>query len=543
MFVWTMNDRGDAEFCYWKDTPVGCDARCPESVIVSSPASLIRTIVAVIVVFSITVGCRSAQGAPAVVEPFFSGVNHFDVAFSLVQDGPIDDLLIVYSNASRRFTEMSRLDRAEAVLRAADEHILARDTEPTLQAKVERVRAWHALAGADDRYVPVAREVTSDTIDQAAGNGGDGSGDIVSSLRGILDAQLENPNLEEDSVRHTLDEMYLIDDDTARVDTLVYAAESIARMNDNRTLNPVVQQSIAVLPIIEPSLTAASLGIRLAVLSDQLGRPGDVAYLVGQAMERAESGLIVEPSDFHRITAIIDGILHLEARETADLPDDAGAVLETIVANVSPLSMRVRATGAIALVTGSNTLGDVYGRMLALTDDSARTTVSAEFIRKRSRLHPEWNPGEAVSRLLGSASLSGMEPTVRVQVLADLGASYYFSERFDEFSRLRGLIGSIDEYNRVLLSVAEYMEEAERPEDARTALSAMSDIPEAGFMDDVSPRYRTATIYRRLGDFDRAVATVDGLNAMETARVLVSLPADFLPNPASNAVLARIAGG
>ncbi len=539
MFVRTMIDPGNAD--YWDRSgrsvgkmnlfPGRSSALCPLRAILLSVLS----------VMSLS-GCGSSFETVPIPDPYYSGVRHFDVAFVRIQDEDTADLVTTYTDASLRFTETSRVDRAQGTLRTMDNHLLGRNGPIDISSTVDRVAAWHALAGKDETVVPAARQYTSEILGEISRLAKQDGVTAASELLRVLKAQLSNPNLQEDSVRRTLDELYLINDDAARVAALVRAAETIVELDDIRTLNPVVQQSIAMLPVIESPLLGASLGIRLAVLSIALDRPGDVNSLLDQARRRSEEGLIVDDESFHHIEEMIHGMNAIEASGKVPRSVDPFTLLNGIVSNVSPQSMRLRSQGAVTLAFSEEGVPtDLLLQMIRIGDPETRAAVSAEFIRNRARRYPDWAPGQDISTLLGNAGLVGLEPTARVGILADLAAAYYYAGQPEEFDRLRGLIGSIDEYNRVLIVLAEEMMDTDRLHNVRRALDAMSGVPAAGPFDGPSPRYRVVSLYRRLGDYDRAIFVAEGLSDVELSRFLVSLPADFLPNPVSNAVLDRMA--
>jgi hypothetical protein len=548
MFVRTMIDRGRAEYCDRNGHSAGsvilspCAAPRYRSHLRTRP--LFRLVVSVLLPFFVLLaGCSSSPDSVTIPDPYFSGVRHFDVAFTLVQEENTEELVKTYAGAASRFIETSRIERAQDTLRSMNSHVDGRNEGIDLPSRVERVTAWHLLAGQDESAVPAAREYTTEILSEMSGLAGQDPEEAVSVLLLVLQAQLGNPNLQEDSLRRTLDELYLINNDAVRVAALVRAAEYIAGQDDPRTLNPVVQQSIAVLPVIESPLLSASLAVRLAVLSTAIDRPGDVTSLLEQARRRSEEGLIVEEDSWPRIEDMIDGMVALESSRTAR-PSGSGdfsSVLNSIVSNISPQSMRLRSQGAVLLAySEEEALGDIFSQMVRIGDPATRMTVSAEFIRNRARRYSGWMPGPDISTVLGRGSLVGLDPVIRIRILSDLASAYYYAGEPEELDRLRGLIGSIDEYNRVLLRVAEEMMEANRPDDLRRALGSISGIPGRAPFDDESPRLREARLYRHLGEYDRAISVAEGLPSAELAPFLVTLPADFLPNPVSNAVLDRM---
>ncbi len=552
MFVRTMIDGGNAGYCGRKHPTAGrsfcspgCRRRIQLPTVLPARPALARLTLAVLVLAVLTLGsCRSVNDSVPIPDPYFSGVRHFDVAFILVQDAPPADIIRVYSQASLQFTETSRIDRAEGVLRNLDGHILAAKAGGLVLApavRVDRLIAWHALAGVNELAAPTAQRYTSEILTDIGKFSDDDDAESAKILRRVLEAQLANPNLDEDSLRRTLDEFYLLNDDTVRVSALVDTAEQIARLDDLRTLNPVVQQSIAALPVIPAPLIASSLSIRLAELSIRLDRMGDVASLLDQARRRAQEGLIVDRASYFRLEDIITGAVRIDSVEGGR----AEAVLDVILSNVSPQSMRIRGQGMAALaLSGEDRYDSVYAQMVQISDPTLRALISAEFLRERAHRHPDWVIGSVISDLLNGVELGRTDPADRIRILSDLAAVYFYTGQPDEFDRLRGLISGNDEYNRILLRLAETMVSTGRDDEARRAIAGMSGIPDSGSfdgsLDGPSPRLRLAELHRQLGEYDRAITVAEGLGPPELSRFLVTLPADFLPNPVSNAVLDRM---
>lgn len=520
------------------------------------PIRLLRQFV-LLVMTLFFLGCRSGGEAVPVPEPLITGVGHYDVAFQLVQDESFDIIATVYADVSLRFSEQRWVDRALGTLGALDRQLVARwsrldeSSDPTIDrvdARLRQARAWQALAGIDEEYVEPARNATDAALESIDTLRATQPQRYAGYLLEILTMQITNPNLEEDAVRRTLDELYLIDDDDIRAATLVDAGETIADQNDPRTLNPVVQQAIAITPIVESSLLAVNLNARLAVLSVAVGRAGDVASLLEQVRGRAAEGLIVDEESVSRLEETIAALIELEERTGAGGAEDMVSTAQDILDNVSPQS--ARAAGYAYLAVAAAELGprgdvndryiDAEERMGQIDDAARRAVVTAEYIRRRTAAFPSWNPTPAVASLLNEVSLVGYNPGTRERILSDLAASFYRTDRIDEFDRLRGLIAGVEEYNRILLRVAEMMVRSDRPDAARTAIAQMDGVPQPAFDASVAPLERIVAVYRDIGDYDRAVVLAEELSDPPLARFLATLPADFLPNPVSTAVLQRI---
>jgi hypothetical protein len=422
-----------------------------------------------------------------------------------------------------------------------------------IQLLLDQVAAWQALATRDELFVSSARDVTTAALEAIAELEREESAIRAAVLVELLARQVANPNLDEDAVRRTLDELYLIDDDTTRAVALTDAAEVIAAQDDPRTLNPVVQQAIAIVPVVPSSLDAVSLNMRLASLSVVLGRTGDVSSLIDDARRRAGEGVIVEAGGFRKIEEMTDAAAEIVVSAGGGI--DPFAVIPDILTNVTPQSARARGYGYLA--TARDRVGDRAGeggaaedvaaaydeaavRIGNIADGPTRGVVMSEFIYRRAALAQDWDPTNPAFDLLGTLRLGVVDQALRETVLSNLGGAFFISGRGQEFDRLRGLVTGIDEYNRIVLTIAEGFVARGRANGAGEVLELMSGIPEPAFDALESPLVRLVRLRAQLGEYDRAVALAEGLTDTELARFLVTIPADFLPNPVTNGVLDRI---
>ncbi|MFP4151940.1 MAG: hypothetical protein ACLFR8_13050 [Alkalispirochaeta sp.] len=512
-----------------------------------------------VVLLAALAGCRSGGDTVPQPDPYRSGVSHYDIAFSLVHDAPAEDLVHVYTVASIGFSEAGRIDRAEQALSVLDLHVRSRgDTTdrngsetsrsipPGIEILLDQVAAWQALAARDETYVDAARDATTAALEAIGELRRDESTTRATILVRLLAQQVANPNLDEDAVRRTLDELYLVDDDTVRAIALTDAAEVIADQDDPRTLNPVVQQAIAIVPIVPSSLAAVSLNMRLAALSLVLDRPGDVQSLIDDARRRAGEGLIVETGSFDRIADMIDAAADIAGAGGGDI--DPFAVIPDILTNVTPQSARARGYGYLAIARdrtlGGPAVTDAYDeavqRIERIADGLTRGVVMSELIFRRALRDPDRDPTGPAFDLLGAIRLGAADQTVRETVLANLGGAFFLTGRGEEFDRLRGLVTGIDEYNRIALTIAEELAYRGRSGLAGEVLELMSGVPDAALDAVESPLVRLVRLRADLEEYDRAVALAEGLPDTEVARFLVTLPADFLPNPVTNGILDRI---
>ncbi|MCG8480006.1 MAG: hypothetical protein MI724_12990, partial [Spirochaetales bacterium] len=231
------------------------------------------------------------------MDPPRLGIIHYDIAFELADGRAPAEAAPIYIASARSLVEAGRVQAATDVLRYA-EHLIERAGSNAVERTllhVDLIAVWHRLSALDETQTLLVEERTMRLVDEL--------GDLpeielrAAAALTLLEAQLDSPNAGEESIRRTLDTVYLIDDDATRTAVLVDAAERIEQRGGRGGLNAVVQQAIATVPALDDALLAANLNARLAQLSRTLGRDSDVERLLQRTIQRAEVGFVVEQDD------------------------------------------------------------------------------------------------------------------------------------------------------------------------------------------------------------------------------------------------------
>lgn len=467
-----------------------------------------------------------------------TAVRHIDVALALVHDLPVSVILEVYAQAAGNLAateaELESMFRSEDLARRVDVYMRRLDN-PTGRDIIVWARMWNQLAALDTLFVSRADEVSR----SAASRLGAIPDESVSGplLVNLLDAQLRNENAQEESIRRNLDELYLLGNDEARAKALVGAAY-LVRVEGGRTaLNPIVQQAIAIVPVVEAPTQAMILNARLSELSDALGNTRDVRMLQDQAIRRAEAGLLVSPADHPAVREVL--------RIFVARGDRPGA--EVIVENIAPVSARALAYAALGTAAAHSDrrlpfeayYEEALSTAFSIDDPETRAVTAAEIILLRVEGQPDWAPAGAIADLLGRVTVPRFPQDVRVRTLSTLYSALILADRVEETSRLRGLIRSADELVRINTMVGEMMIRRGRPEEARAQIIQIERVPPATGTAE-SQAYRIARLWIELGEYDRAISVLLDADVPERARVLVLIPADHTPNPAAVTDLERL---
>lgn len=484
-------------------------------------------------------GCTTGPDVEVDPGPPRTGIFHLDVALEFVQGAPLELVAPVYARAAvglaRLEADQDQLRRSVEIARRLDGS-LSRAGEPGGEVLLEWAGMWSVLAGLDDAYSERAAAVSSSVVSRVRGVAPEEAGRVLFRL---LEAQLANPNVDEESVRRTLDALYLLDDDTVRVRFLVDAADLIRAQGDRLALNPVVQQAIAIVPVVEDPTTAVILKTRLADLSRTLGNVRDARSLQDQALRRAEEGLLVRPGDFGKIRQVLRYFLVQGDRPGA----------EAIIGNIAPVSSRAVAQALLGTVVlqedGRLPYGDYYeeacATALSIADPEVRARAAAAVILLRAEGEPGWSPGATIAELLGQAPVSRFDQEKRIEVLSSLTAALIMTDRLREVSRLRGLILSADELAHINLAAAELLYDRGFLDEALEQLGRIERVPFPLPGEDDTPAYRIARLYLSLGEYDRSVPVLADAERGEQARSLSLIPASHRMNPAIVTDLERLA--
>lgn len=464
-----------------------------------------------------------------------TGIRQYDTAFDLIAQESVEDRLSVYIDVAISLAQDGRvqsaaevLNYAQGLLRSSD---LAQNRHVVPQARM--VAAWQIVAARDETRVETVSELTGELLDEA-----DAINDAMLQalvFRTIFGAQLDNPNAGEVALRRTLDLAYLIDLDSVRSETLVYAAEQVEGRDDRVALNPLVQQAIATVPALEDSLLAVDLSARLAVLSAVLERQQDVDTLVERVQRRSQSGLIVDDVQQLRLQRLVRSLVEI----------DRGPEVPQVLPNVAPQFMRALAFGWYAAAlweAGENeatAFDEGYRLALDVGDTGTRAETRASLIRLRAEYDADYDPSEMAAALLADVRLSSIPAERREAVLSELSVAYVLTDRSELVSRLRGLIASGDEFARINIRIAEVLEQLGRDEEAVSYLRDVTTMPPPGISDTVAPGLRAAQVWRELGEYDRAIAAVLNSTPQDVASILSTVPASHDINPATRGQLAR----
>ena len=441
----------------------------------------------------------------------------------------------VFVRAGESLVQGGRVELATEVLRYAESVLSAPGLTPDQQirGRAASVAAWQGVANRDETRADLVADLTAELLDQAEDQ--DDARLQADVFRQVFVAQLSNANAGEAALRRTLDLAYLIEDDAVRAEVLVQAAETVEGQDDRIGLNPLVQQAIATVPALEDSLLAADLSARLARLSQVLGRDGDVATLTDRVASRAEAGLIVDPEQQIRLERIVRSLV------------DTGRAdrVPTILANVAPQRARSLAYGWLADAHGrdhpefASAIGDAFDTAGRLTDREAQARVVASLVRTRVEADPDWNPASEISALLANVRLAAVPAETREAVLVDVALAYVLSGQGQQVERLRGLIATGDEYNRVYVRVAEGLAGRGLRDEAIEYLGTVDVLPPPRIGDTELPAVRAARTWYRLGEYDRGISAVLAGENADVARYLVGLPPDHQINPATRGQLDR----
>ncbi len=500
-----------------------------------------RGVLFFILISLIVAACATAPEQDPTAPPPSTGIRQYDVALELIAAESIDDRLSIYSAIAASLARDGRVQSAADLLNYSRGLLQNEElsVDQRIRAQARLLAAWQIVASRDETRSELVNGLTRELVNETdAREDASLQADV---FRMIFGAQLDNGNAGEAALRRTLDIAYLIDSDSVRSETLVYAAEQVEGRDDRIALNPLAQQAIAAVPALEDSLLAADLNARLAVLSDVLDRRQDVSTLSDRVLRRSQAGLIVDETQSPRLRRIVRSLVGVNRDQ--DVPQ--------ILANVAPQFMRALAFGwyAAALweagssgeagMSAEAAFEEAYQLAQDIGDAGARAETRAVLIRLRSEYDADYNVEDVAATLLAEARLSSIPSERREVVLSELAVAYTISDRRELVDRLRGLIASRDELARINIRTARALEELGRDEEAVDYLRTVTTMPPPGINDTTAPGLRAARVWQSLEEYDRAISAVLYSTAVDVASILSTIPASHEINPATRGQLGR----
>ncbi len=476
------------------------------------------------------VSCRSAPDNGQPQAPPITVIAHLDQALAVAFEAAEPVRTEIYVNVALRLSESGDTGAAA--------QILDRLGNGSADTALLVSRGWNGLASVDEGSIERARE--SDSRALAAITALDDDDVRRERLLSLLEIQLANENRAPDSVRASIDELYLIPDNEARIIGLIQGAVLMQAADERGILTAIVQQAIATLPVVEDPFVGGVAAADLAELSNFIERRRDVEALLATALDRIEAGLLIDDQRLDDLSRLITITSRLSS------PDVAEAVAE----NVTPRAYRAIAYAWIGAslegTASARYFEEALSRAAAITDLDRRGRTSSQVILERVLSDPSWNPSSAAASMIQTTNLARRSPELRLEVLTAIGVAYYLADQPEEFQRLRGLIGSSGELSALTVAVAEELYDRGDVDTARELVSLIRPTPETLLGFSTRPAIVAADLYRRLGSYDRAVqllaSSTDAqvITAEQAALVLARIPADYRPDPAVVSQLDRI---
>lgn len=462
-------------------------------------------------------GCTST---PSPVPDSSVPVTGLPLVDAALRVGAVDRSLgsaVVLASAAQAGAEAGRGDQALEMLDHAvglldglspDQQLLGRAHVAAALQKVAALdeAALERAAAAADAVLDLTPQIDDAALQAAA-------------LQLLFRAQLARETTDAEQIRQTVDLMYLIGDESVRVGVLLGAAELLAGDDDRISLNPLVQQSIAILPLIGDDVAAIRLSVGLAALSDRIGRDQDRDRMLQVFDQRIASGVPVAPAAVSEILVTVDALISL---------NDATRLFAFIDA-IRPDSVAIRAaTAGASLLSGGYTVA--LSRARAVPDAEVRARALADIAYARAKEQPGQGPGDLVAEALNALPRSTASEDALVQIVANFSAAYLVTGMEAEAERLRGVLGGSDESGVALELLAQLL--------ARDQFLALAD----GVVADMRQPSATLAVavaeaWARAGRIDRAVEllplTVPEQLADRVAAVLLTPPGD-LPTTAAS---------
>ena len=381
---------------------------------------------------ALLVGCNSTPSPSPEGSLPSTGLPLVDAALRV---GAVDrslDSVVVVTSAARAASQAGRVTEALALLDYATVSIDELVPTRQLAARAHIAAAFQTIAAVNASTLERAADAADAVLDLAPRI--EDSAVQAEALLVLLRAQLARESAAAEQIRRTIDLMYFIGDESIRVGALLEAAELLAGDDDRISPNPLVQQSIAILSLIERDVAAVRLSLGLAALSDRLGRDQDRDLLMQVFDQRIAGEVPVAPTAVAEVPAAVDYLVRL---------DDSVRLIALIDA-VTPPAVAIHAA-----IAGATALADGYSlalsRARAVSDVATRARALADIAYARAKAQPGLGPDDLVAEALNALPRSTTNRELLVHIVAHFSAAYLLAGSEAGVGRLGGVLRGTDE--------------------------------------------------------------------------------------------------
>ena len=392
-----------------------------------NPLSRVAVVSAVV---ALLVGCNSTPSPEGSLPS--TGLPLVDAALHI---GAVDrslDSVVVVTSAARAASQAGRVTEALALLDYATVSIDELVPTRQLAARAHIAAAFQTIAAVNASALERAAAAAEAVLDLAPRI--EDPAVQAEALRVLFRAQLARRSAAAEQIRRTIDLMYFIGDEAIRVGVLLEAAELLAGDDDRISPNPLVQQSIAILSLIERDVAAVRLSLGLAALSDRLGRDQDRDLLMQVFDQRIAGGVSVAPPAVDEVPAAVDYLVRL----------DDSVRLVALIDAVTPPPMAIHAA-----IAGATALADGYSlalsRARAVPDAATRARALADIAYARAKAQPGRGPDDLVAEALNALPRSTTNREPLVHIVAHVSAAYLLAGSEAGVDRLGGVLRGTDE--------------------------------------------------------------------------------------------------
>ena len=372
-------------------------------------------------------GCGSIPSSPADNSLPITGLPLVDAALRV---GAVDrslDSLVVVTSAAQAGLHAGHVADALAML----DHAVASIDElvPTQQllARAHVAAAFQTIAAVNESALERAVASADAVLDFTPRI--EDSAVQAEALRVLFRAQLARESSEAEQIRQTIDLMYLIGDESIRVGALLDTAELLAGDDDRIALNPLVQQSIAILSLIGNDVAAIRLSLGLAALSDRIGRDQDRDLLMRVFDQRIIDGVSVAPPAVSEVLVAVDYLVRLN--------DSVRLVALIDAIRPAPVAIRAATAGATVVADGYSL---PLSRARAVSDATTRARALADIAYARAKAQPELGPDNLVAEAFNALPRSTANQDLLVHIVANFSAAYLLAGSEAEVGRLGGVL-------------------------------------------------------------------------------------------------------